>query len=157
MENKQLEDLIQEAVKKINGSKENDICQYIPDEAGGYVHHFRMRKKKFEDPQQLISWIKQYIINTPNPKKVTPKKRAARGTRQRRDLFTLSKQDLEKMIHMARLAGDSEMVRKLTPPRDLKTIKREFISTIKQGRVDHDLWSLYVEAVSAPVSAACSN
>lgn len=150
MDNKQLDNLIHAAVKKINGKKENDICRYIPVSTGGYIHHFTMRKMKGEDPKQLVEWINKYIINHNNPQEVTPKPRAARGSRKRRDLFTLSKQDLEKMIHMARLAGDNEMVRKLTPPRDLKTIKKELISSIRHGRVDADLWSLYAEAASNP-------
>jgi hypothetical protein len=150
MDNKQLDSLINSAVKKINGKKENDICRYIPISTGGYIHHFTMRKMKGEDPKQLAEWINKYIVNHNNPQEVTPKTRAARGSRKRRDLFTLSKQDLEKMIHMARLAGDSEMVRKLTPPRDLKTIKKELISSVRHGRVDNDLWNLYAEAATNP-------
>lgn len=150
MDNKQLENLIHTAVKKINGKKENDICRYIPISTGGYIHHFTMRKMKGEDPKQLAEWINKYIINHNNPQEVIPKPRAARGSRKRRDLFTLSKQDLEKMIHMARLAGDSEMVRKLTPPRDLKTIKKELIASIRHSRVDNDLWNLYAEAATNP-------
>lgn len=150
MDNKQLETLIHSAVKKINGKKENDICRYIPISTGGYIHHFTMRKMKGEDPKQLAEWINKYIINHNNPQEVIPKPRAARGSRKRRDLFTLSKQDLEKMIHMARLAGDNEMVRKLTPPRDLKTIKKELIASIRHSRVDNDLWNLYAEAATNP-------
>ncbi len=150
MDNKQLENLIQNAVKKINGKKENDICRFIPISTGGYIHHFTMRKMKTEDPVQLAEWINKHIVNENEPKEVTPKQRAARGSRKRRDLFTLSKQDLEKMIHMAKLAGDNEMVRKLTPPRDLKTIKKELISSIRHGRIDADLWNLYVEASANP-------
>lgn len=150
MDNKQLDNLIHAAVKKISGKKENDICRYIPVSTGGYIHHFTMRKMKGEDPKQLAEWINKYILNHNNPQEVIPKPRAARGSRKRRDLFTLSKQDLEKMIHMARLAGDSEMVRKLTPPRDLKTIKKELIGSVRHGRVDNDLWNLYAEAATNP-------
>jgi len=159
MDNKQLESLIQAAVKKINGKKENDICRFIPIATGGYIHHFTMRKMKTEDPKQLAEWINKHIVHENNPQEVTQKPRAARGSRKRRDLFTLSKQDLEKMIHMARLAGDNEMVRKLTPPRDLKTIKKELISSIRHGRVDSDLWNLYIEAATNPshTLAAASN
>lgn len=153
MENKQLEQLIQAAVKKINGKKENDICRYIPVSTGGYIHHFTMRKMKGEDPKQLAEWINKHIIHQGNPQEVTPKQRAARGSRKRRDLFTLSKQDLEKMINMARLAGDNEMVRKLTPPRDLKTIKKELISSVRHGRIDQELWNYYAEAASCPTPA----
>ncbi len=146
---KQLETLIHAAVKKIGGNKENDICHYLPSSTGGYIHHFTMRKMKSEDPHQLIEWINQYIIQTNKPNEVDPKPRAARGSRKRRDLFTFSKHDLERMLNMARMADDKEMIRKLTPKKDLKTLKRELISSIRHGRIESDLWNLYVETMSS--------
>jgi hypothetical protein len=149
MDNKQLENLISAAVKKVGGKKENDICHYLPVSTGGYIHHFTMRKMKGESPQQLAEMINKYIIQANQPQEVTPKQRAARGSRKRRDLFTFSKVDLERMLNMARLAGDKDMIRKLTPRKDLKTIKRELISSIRHGRVEHDLWNLYVETTAS--------
>lgn len=149
MDNKKLEEAIQLAVKKISGKKENDICQYIPGTVGGYIHHFTMRKMKTENPQQLFQLVEKHILDPSAPKKVAPKARAARGSRKRKDFFTFSKNDLERMLNMARIAGDKEMVRKLTPKKDLKTIKRELLASIRQGRVEQDLWSLYVETVSS--------
>ncbi|CUI15911.1 conserved hypothetical protein [Candidatus Protochlamydia naegleriophila] len=154
MDNKQLELLIQSAVKKVGGKKENDICHYLPIGTGGYIHHFTMRKMKTEDPQQLADLINKYIINSSNPQEVTPKPRAARGSRKRRDLFTFSKQDLERMLNMARIAGDKEMVRKLTPKKDLRTVKRELISSIRHGRIEPELWNMYVEAMTSHASLA---
>lgn len=149
MDSKQLDNLINAAVKKVGGRKENDICHYLPAPVGGYVHHFTMRKMKNENPHQLAELLTKYIINPNNPQEVTPKPRAARGSRKRRDLFTFSKQDLERMLNMARLAGDKEMIRKLTPRKDLKTIKRELISSIRHGKVELELWNLYVETVTS--------
>lgn len=159
MDNKQLDNLIHAAVKKVGGKKENDICHYLPVATGGYIHHFTMRKMKGESPQQLADMINKYIINPSHPQEVTPKQRAARGSRKRRDLFTFSKNDLERMLNMARLAGDKDMVRKLTPKKDLKTIKRELISSIRHGRIEPELWNLYVETMASqstltPVPAA---
>ncbi|MBA2368846.1 MAG: hypothetical protein H0V82_07475 [Candidatus Protochlamydia sp.] len=152
MDNKQLEQLIQTAVKKVGGKKENDICHYLPVATGGYIHHFTMRKMKTEDPQQLTELLTKYIINSSNPQEVIPKPRAARGSRKRRDLYTFSKQDLERMLSMARTAGDKEMVRKLTPKKDLRTIKRELISSIRHGRIEPELWNMYVEAMASQTS-----
>lgn len=149
MDNKHLDQLINACVKKVGGKKENDICHYLPAQTGGYIHHFTMRKMKGECPQQLAEMLNKYIINTSHPQEITPKPRAARGSRKRRDLFTFSKQDLEKMLNMARMAGDKEMIRKLTPKKDLKTIKRELISSIRHGRVEPDLWNLYTETMAS--------
>lgn len=157
MENNKLEQIIQAAVKKVSGKKENDICHYIPASVGGYIHHFTLRKMKTEDPQQLADLLNKYIINQNNPQKVTPKSRAARGSRKRKDLFTFSKTDLERMLNMARIAGDKEMIRKLTPRKDLRTIKRELISSIRHGRIEPELWNFYVEAMNSQTAAANLN
>lgn len=160
IDSKQIEMLIDHAVKKIGAKKENDICRYIPSNAGGYIHHFTMRKMKSEQPEQLLEMINKYIINVEKPVTVPPKQRAARGSRKRRDQILFTKGELERMLSMARVSGDKEMIRKLTPKKDLKTIKRELISSIRQGKVDQDLWLSYVEAISvvnqAPLAPALS-
>lgn len=145
----QLDSLINKAIAKIGAKKENDICRYLPVSTGGYMHHFTMRKLKHENPAQLSELISQYIIHAEKPKSVAPKQRAARGSRKRRDQITFTKQDLERMLHMARMAGDREMVRKLTPKRDLRSIKRELISSIRHGRIEPDLWNSYVEVITS--------
>lgn len=145
---KELESVIAQAIRKIGARRENDICRYLPVAVGGYMHHFTMRKMKGENPRQLIQMINRYVIESDRPQTVPPKPRAARGSRKRRDQLTFTKQDLERMLNMARLAGDNEMVRKLTPKRDLRTVKRELISSIRHGRVEPDLWNSYVEAIN---------
>ncbi len=148
---KQLETLINTAVKKIQGRKENDICRYLPVETGGYIHHFTLRKMKTEAPQALQILISKYILNSEKPTTVKPKQRAARGSRQRRDQVLLSKQDVERMLMIARGAGDKEMIRKLTPKRDFRTLKKELISAIKHGlhgAIEQELWNSYIEMTS---------
>ena len=147
---KQLDSLISSATKKINGKKENDICRYIPSPTGvGYIHHFTLRKMRIEEPEKLHSMITKYIINVDKPTNVAPKQRAARGSRKRRDQIVFTKQDIDKMLHMARTAGDREMIRKLTPKKDIRSIKRELLSSIRRGAVDQDLWHSYVEIINS--------
>lgn len=153
---KQLEQLIQSAVKKIGAKKENDICRYIPSSVGGYIHHFTMRKMKTEQPEQLAQMISKFIINADKPLSVKPKPRAARGSRKRRDQFLFSKHDIERMLNMARIAGDKEMIRKLTPKKDLRSIKRELIASIRHGKVEQDLWTSYCEAIGLQNSLAAA-
>lgn len=147
-EAKNLEGLISNAIKKVNGRKENDLCKYLPVSTGGYMHHFTLRKLKTEAPEQLSELIAKYIVQSDKPIIVAPKQRAARGSRKRRDQYIFSKHDIERMLNMARLAGDKEMIRKLTPKKDLRTIKRELISSIRHGRVEQDLWTSYAETMS---------
>lgn len=148
-DSQELESLISRAVKKIGAKKENDICRYLPIGTGGYIHHFTMRKMKGENPDNLANMIKKFILDPNEPKTVPPKSRAPRGSRKRRDQFLFTKTDIERMLNMARLAGDKEMIRKLTPRKDLKSVRRELLSTIRRGQVDHELWNSYVEAVSS--------
>lgn len=147
---KQLDNLISAATKKINGKKENDICRYIPSPTGiGYIHHFTMRKMRSEEPEKLHAMISKYIVNVDKPTNVAPKQRAARGSRKRRDQIVFTKQDIDRMLHIARTAGDRDMIRKLTPKKDLRSIKRELISSIRHGHIDQDLWHSYVEIVNS--------
>lgn len=148
-DSKSLEQLINAAIKKIGGKKENNICRYLPVSTGGYIHHFTMRKMKTEAPEQLQQMISKYIVNVDKPLTVVPKSRAARGSRKRRDQFLFSKQDIELMLSMARAAGNKEIVRKLTPKKDLRAIKRELISSIRHGRVEQDLWHFYTETITS--------
>jgi hypothetical protein len=144
-----LEALIVEAVKKIDGKKENDICRYLPVSTGGYIHHFTMQKMKTEDPHQLIQLINRHIMHADRPSEVPPKPRAARGSRKRRDQLLFSKQDIELLLTMARQTGNKDLVKKLTPKKDLRTIKRELIASIRHGRVDQELWQSYGEVIAA--------
>lgn len=140
-----LEQLIDKAVKKIGAKKENDICRFLPISTGGYIHHFTMRKMKTEDPLALCKMIEEHIVDTNKPKSVPPKPRAARGSRKMRGNFFFTKHDMDRLLNMARLAGDRELVRKLTPKEDLRTIKRKLISSIRHGRIEPELWDGYVE------------
>jgi hypothetical protein len=153
-DNHELDTLISHAVKKIGCKKENDICRYLPGENGGYIHHFTMRKMRTEEPEKLKHLITKFIINTDKPASVPPKPRAARGSRKRRDQILFTKIDIERMLSMARQAGDSDMIRKLTPKKDTRTIKRELIASIRHGRVEQELWHSYVESVGHQALAA---
>ena len=144
----ELEELINAAIKKVGVRKENDLCHYLPMTSGGYMHHFTMRKLKHQGPDHLAKMIKQFIIESDRPSTVTPKQRAARGSRKKKGQVVLSGTDLERLIHLVRNAGDKDMVRKLLPQKELKVIKRELISTIKQNAVDLNLWNAFVESVS---------
>jgi len=146
---REIEDIITKAIKKVNGRKENDLCKFLPMSTGGYMHHFTLRKMKNRQPNELGTLIEKFIINSDRPSTVTPKQRAARGSRKRRDQFTFSRIQLERMLNIARLAGDKEMVSILAPKKSLATCKRELIVSIRHSRVEPELWSAYVESLNA--------
>jgi len=161
MENKaknlrEIEDIIGKAIKKVGGKKENDLCKYLPMTSGGYMHHFTLRKMKSKQPHELCSLIEKFIINVERPGVVAPKQRAARGSRKRRDQITFSRTQLERLLGIAKLAGDKEMISILSPKKSLATCKRELIVSIRHGRVDQDLWNSYVEACAIQQAIANS-
>jgi len=116
------------------------------------MHHFTLRKMKNRQPQELSTLIEKFIINSDKPSSVAPKQRAARGSRKRRDQFTFSRLQLERMLTIARLAGDKEMIGILSPKKSLATCKRELIASIRHGKAESELWNAYVEALSTQQS-----
>ena len=144
---KELEDLITKAIKKVGGSKENDLCRYLPMTSGGYMHHFTLRKMKHQVPEELSKMIKTFITEASAPKTVPPKQRAARGSRKKKDQIILSKSDIDQILLLARSVGDKDVIRKLTPKKDLKTLKRELISSIRHNTLQPELWNNYTEVI----------
>jgi hypothetical protein len=150
----EIEEVITKAIKKVNGRKENDLCKYLPMSSGGYMHHFTLRKMKNRNPAELGSLIEKFIINSEKPSSVTPKQRAARGSRKRRDQVSFTRNQLERMLTIARLAGDKEMVSILAPKKSLVAYKKELISSIRHNKIEPDLWNGYVEALNATQQAS---
>jgi hypothetical protein len=145
----EIEDVIGKAIKKVGGKKENDLCRYLPMSSGGYMHHFTLKKLKNRNPDQLSGLIEKFIINADRPTTVAPKQRAARGSRKKRDQITFTRTQLDRMLTIARLAGDREMVSILAPKKSLALCKKELISSIRHGKVEPELWNSYVECVNA--------
>ncbi|HXF28317.1 MAG TPA: hypothetical protein VN457_00575, partial [Chlamydiales bacterium] len=108
-----------------------------------------LRKMKHQSPEQLSQMIKNYIISPVKPSSLPPKQRAARGSRKKKDQFVLNKTDLDQVLQLARATGNKDLIRKLMPKRELKQLKKELISSIRHGRIEPELWHLYVEMVSS--------
>lgn len=149
-----IEDIILKAIKKIGGKKENELCKYLPMKTGGYMHHFTFRKMKSKQPQELAGIVEKHVLQSDRPIAVAPKQRAARGSRKRKDHLNFTRSQLERMLNIARLAGDKEIMTILSPRKSLATCKRELIQTIRHNKVEQELWTNYTEAVQAHQLAA---
>ncbi len=145
----ELEEVISKAIKKVGGNKENDLCKYIPMDSGGYIHHFTLRKMRSKEPSELLDLIKSHIIKADRPRIVAPKQRAPRGSRKRRDQITFTKGQLERLLNLARLSGDKEMISILSPKKSLAAAKRELIQAVRHGIIKQEYWDNYVESVNA--------
>ncbi len=146
---KEIEDVIAKAIKKLGARKENELCKYLPMKTGGYMHHFTFKKMKHKQPQELLGIVERFVLNVDRPVVIAPKQRAARGSRKRKDHLNFTRVQLERMLSIARIAGDKEMVTILSPRRSLASCKRELIQSIRHNKVEQELWTNYVEAAQA--------
>lgn len=151
---KEVEEVIAKAIKRLSAKKENELCKYLPMKAGGYMHHFTLRKMKYKQPQELSNIIERFVINAERPLVIAPKQRAARGSRKRRDNMNFTRIQLERMLNIARLAGDKEIITILSPKKSLTTCKRELIQAIRHNKVEQELWNSYVESIQAQQTMA---
>lgn len=143
----QLEETIARAMRKVHTKREADLCRYIPTSAGVYMHHFTLSKLKRRNPAQLALLLEKFILNAENPAVAPPKPRAARGARKQTAPLPFTRDQIEKMIHLARLTGDDEVVSLLSTRRSLQACKRELIASIRQERIEQPLWDEYVAVI----------
>src|SRR3990167_839237 len=151
---KDIEDVIAKAIKKVGARKENELCKYLPMKTGGYMHHFTLRKMKYKAPQELAAIIERFIVNADKPVAIAPKQRAPRGSRKRRDHMNFTRIQLERMLNIARLAGDKEIISILSPKKSLAAAKRELIQSLRHNKVEIELWNNYVESINAQQALA---
>ena len=149
---KEVEEILVKAIKKVGVKKENDLCKYIPMASGGYMHHFTLKKMKRRNPSELASILQKYIIipDSPPPT-IAPKKRAPRGSRKKKDHITFTRTQLERMLKIARLAGDSEIISILSPKKSLSSCKKELIQSIKDNQIKMELWNQYIETINSQI------
>ncbi len=144
-----LEKTIDRAIKKVHGSKENDLCKYLPGPSGGYMHHFTMKKLKKTNPAQLDELLQEFVVASDQPKALDPKPRAPRGSRKRRDIISFTRTDIERVLELAREAGDKDLLSKFSPKRSMPALKRELIRSIRENRLCPELWTSYCECIAA--------
>lgn len=144
-----LEEAIKNAVQKVGGDRENDLCRYLPASNGGYMHHFTLKKMKQEQPDELREMISRFILQTEDPDLLMPKQRAPRGSRKKKEHVQLSKGAIEKLLNYAKQFNDQEMVTLLTPRRSLASYRKELVQMVRENRIDHEVWNNYVQAVQA--------
>jgi len=146
---RETEELIKKALKKIGGGKEKDICKYLPADTEGYMHHFTLRKIKKTSPTQLCSLIEEFILNPPTPRMIDPKPRARRNKS-----LALNQSDLKLILKLAQKTGDKNLLSKLGAKLSLPRIKRELIKSIKDDRLEEELWYSYVQALESSSESA---
>lgn len=148
----EIDDFIAKAIKKAGVKNEKELSRFIPVSSGGYIHHFTLKRMKKKQTQELKALIEKHVMNPQTLQKVAPKSRAPRGSRKHRDPISFSRAQLERMLQMARQAGDKEMVAALSPKRPLALCKRELIASIRRNCIELELWNAYIEAINAQLA-----
>lgn len=144
-----LADAISHALQKINSNQEKDICRFIPGPRGGYIHHFTFKKLKEKEPEQCLSLINKYILESAKPRELDPTPRAPRGLNRNNGQIKLPNEMVSKIIHIARESGDDSLLAKLLAARPLNQVKRDLIRSIRENKANQELWEAYKDAVLA--------
>lgn len=143
-----METTIAEALEKTGAHKENTLCRYLPSEDEGHMHHFTMRKLKENDPEKLKELLREFIIDATSAKRIDPKPRPRRKNGKNHS-FNFDQSTLEKIIQMAEEKGDKELLEQLRPKPPFSLVKKEFMNTIRENKIDERLWKDYKESVPA--------
>lgn len=132
------DDLILKALKKVGGIKEKDLCRYLPSKKGGYMHHFTLKKIKTRNPKEIHSLIQEFILSPQSPCLIDPKPRV-----RRKKALSLNQLDLKLILKLAQKTGDKYLLAKLGAKLPISSIKKELVKSIKEHRVEADLWNSY--------------
>lgn len=146
---KELEQVINQAMQRIKGHSQKELCHYLPVETGGHMHHFTMKKLRLKSPAELAQLLKKYILQPSIPQMVAPKSRAPKGSRKRGGALVFSRLQLEKLLEMAKKTGDQELVQALAPKRSFVQCKKALMSSIRKNKAEPELWEAYLDQVKA--------
>lgn len=143
---KKIKRYLLKAMKKIKAKEEKELCKYLPDPSKKEaIHHFTMRKMMDKNPSDFIKMLEKYILKPKKIQILPCRKRKSR--KQKQSAINLTDKDFERMLEIAKITGDHEMISKLTPKKSLKDIQKELISSIRLGAVNTVLWKAYVNFI----------
>lgn len=97
-ENCSLENLIRDAITKINGKNETSLCRLIPFKSGGYIHYFTLRKMKQKNPEKLYDLIQTHIIQPVNPQEIAVKSLELSSIYWEKRLVTITEAEMDRII-----------------------------------------------------------
>ena len=142
-----LDTAIEKALQKIQGNKEKEVCRYLPGPRGGYIHHFTFKKLKAKEPAKCLALIEEFILNVAEPRELDPTPRAPRGLNRNSNQIKLPNEMVNRIIQIAREAGDHSLLSKLLAGRPLNQVKRDLIRSIRDNKANQELWEAYKQAI----------
>ncbi len=150
----QLQDVITQAMNRIQANKETDLCHYLPHKNGGHLHHLGFGKLKNSRPADLLKMIQQYILEKETPEKVEVQ--STKTQRKSKQLYEvkLGRTYLNQIVEVLRTTGNEHLIPKIDHRESLPKVQKLLIGVIKSKKIDHDLWDSYVRLVQEEKATA---
>lgn len=152
-----IKDVLRKAIDKVKGTKENDVCRYLPVQQGGYMHHFTLKKMMTQEPAELEAMLNKHILSVDEPKLVPHRPRRPRGmSGSKSDVIQVTRSELEYIIGAVRSAGDPKIAAKLMPRQKRSDIKKRLIDSIRRDEVRRELYDAYVDLLEGDQEKAAA-
>ena len=133
-----LSEKISQAMKKLEVTKEIDLCKFLSSD-GVQMHHFTFNKLKVKEPEQLIQKIEAEILDHLTPTPLPVKKRSQYKPNSKRRAIQLTDSQLNRLLDILREKEEYELMDALKPFQSINHIKNQLIKELKQGNLDMKL------------------
>ena len=138
----EIDSTIAQATKKAKVSSMNELCKYIPDEDGYRMHHFSLKKLKQADPSKLATLLNKNILEPQSLKEIQGRPRTPGKKKAKLDLGAA---EIQALLKLARQSNNTALVEKLQSSLPFSALKKQMLQSIKDEKIDIELWNSYVE------------
>lgn len=148
----QLQDVIAEAMAKVNVQKETNLCVYLPTH-DGRLHHFLFKRMKKTKPAELLSLIKKHILENENPAFIKRQKKDKSPQQKPNPNFKkppqpkFKKSQIDRLINILEKSGDTDLIPLFSPHRSLTQVKKLMIEMIRKTELDQGLIDIYARLI----------
>lgn len=139
---KDLEGVIERAMKKTSSKTEAELSRYLSDDEGR-MHHFTFRRLKMKQPKQLSSLLENQVLNHSAPAIVPAKPRKKRDSSS--ITIKLSPAQLNEIVAVLQKSGKTDLVEALSPKIPMKMLKKEVLNSIRSEKADLGLLESFIE------------
>lgn len=153
-----IEKILEKAMAKAQVQKESDLCHYIPVQ-GKRLHHFALIRMKKNNPGELETLLKQYVLEKDRLKKLPPTQRKKRPQDKTEPVsvksegIKFSSKQIQRLLEISKKEGEEDLVNLLASHQSLPEIQEQLIQSIREKQVDQNLWDTYAKLASDKASS----
>lgn len=141
----ELEECISRAMQRVNAQKEAELCHYLPGK-NGRLHHFAFGKMKKTQPLELLTMIREHILEKDTPQTVSSAPRP--GLKVKRQVeVKLKRSQINRLVDILKEAGEEELISVLAPHQTLTQVQKLMLEMVREKEVDQGLWETYARLV----------